>query len=751
MKPFKPNTMALSDRDESSEPDPQHHHLQVAARTATIDARSGATWPRREVAYTLIGLAATFAAYLMLSLDVQSVLAERLRAGYVVPIAEQICFILIVYFIIYGNLVYHFSRLGHWKRQAEHRAASRAEIEAIYDRERPPALAVLVPSYKEEERVVRQTLLSAALMEYPERRVVLLIDDPPNPNSPEDAEQLERMRRLPDKVEAMLREPATKFQWAMHAFEQRRRSGRIDVAREARIVGMLYLEAATWIEQIAADSPVRDHTDKLFVESVLLAPAHAHRQRASELLRSARKGSQRPTSEQLAREYRRLAALFSVEISSFERKTFANLSPASNKAMNLNSYIDLMGGHFRKARGAGGVGLERCAPEQAEFSVPAADYLITLDADSLLLNDYALRLIHVMEQPENRRVAVVQTPYSAVPGTPCMIERVAGATTDVQHILHQGYTWLRATYWVGANALLRRAALDDIRVIEDEDGKPVAKYIQDRTVIEDTESSIDLILRGWRLYNYPERLAYSATPPDFGALIIQRRRWANGGLLILPKLMRYLSEGGSRIRKMAEGFLRFHYLTSLTGVSLGMLILILHPFDKSMRGWWLPLTAVPYFLLYGRDLVNSGYSWPDLPRVYALNLLLIPVNLGGVTKSLHQACTGRRSPFGRTPKVEGRTAAPRFYIAAELAILLYCVIRGAMDLAGGLYLHALFAFINGALLSYAIGCFVGFRELAEDLGVLAPQPLMACDVVSDYVEPTPSSVSSRRATAASIP
>src|SRR5438034_6621891 len=38
----------------------------------------------------------------------------------------------------------------------------------------------------------------------------------------------------------------------------------------------------------------------------------------------------------------------------------------------------------------------------------------------------------------------------------------------------------------------------------------------------------DLIDRGWQLYNYQERLAFSATPPDFGALIVQRRRWANG-------------------------------------------------------------------------------------------------------------------------------------------------------------------------------------------------------------------------------
>ena len=61
------------------------------------------------------------------------------------------------------------------------------------------------------------------------------------------------------------------------------------------------------------------------------------------------------------------------------------------------------------------------------------------------------------------------------------------------------------------------------------------------TLIEDTESSVDLAARGWRLENYPERLAFSATPPDFGALLIQRRRWANGGLLILPKLLRYVA------------------------------------------------------------------------------------------------------------------------------------------------------------------------------------------------------------------
>ena len=94
-----------------------------------------------------------------------------------------------------------------------------------------------------------------------------------------------------------------------------------------------------------------------------------------------------------------------------------------------------------------------------KLRVPDADYLLTLDADSLLLPGYALRLVYLMERPGNERLAVAQTPYSAVPGAPGALERTAGATTDVQRLLHQGFTRYAATFWVGANALLRRATL----------------------------------------------------------------------------------------------------------------------------------------------------------------------------------------------------------------------------------------------------------------------------------------------------
>src|SRR6185369_1656216 len=105
-----------------------------------------------------------------------------------------------------------------------------------------------------------------------------------------------------------------------------------------------------------------------------------------------------------------------------------------------------------------------------------------------------------------------------------------------------------ATFWVGANAVIRKEALEDIVEVQNVGGYDIMTYIQDRTVIEDTESSIDIGTAGWSLVNYPERLSYSATPPDFGSLVVQRRRWANGGLLILPKLWVQLRQHRSERR-----------------------------------------------------------------------------------------------------------------------------------------------------------------------------------------------------------
>lgn len=663
----------------------------------------------REQLITLGGIAFTVLAVVMAGKELTSVWVATFSVGDWWSLTGLSLFIILVAFLIYGGLVYQFTRLGYYRRLAAHVPASIYELDALHEGS-APALAILVPSYCEEESVIEKTLLSAALQDYPGCRIVLLIDNPPNPSSAEDSVALEAARRLPDHINQLLREPLEQFRGAFQTFERRVGEHPFDAHMENALLSDLFDKAATWFELEACSRTLADHSDALFIDKVLAGQAAALRNRATAL----RSGEiSEPESARML--YRRLIALFDAQVTSFERKRYVNLSHEPNKAMNLNSYIGLIGGQFREEQRAGELVLEPVGEDdraQAWLTVPDCQYVLTLDADSILAPDYASRLIHLMESPEHRRTAVVQTPYSAIPGSTRALERIAGATTDIQYIIHQGFTVYGATFWVGANALLRRCALEDIAVCEVERGHPVTRYIQDRTVIEDTESSVDLVDRGWQLHNYPERLAYSATPPDFGSLLIQRRRWANGGLIILPKLLRYLARG---VARRGEGWMRIHYLVSIAAVNVALLSILAFPLTDAVLTLWLPFTAAAYFALYARDLALVGYRVSDVLRVYALNLLLIPVNLGGVLKSLQQAWTRKKIPFGRTPKVTGRTATAPLYLVAVYVLLISWIIGAGFSFADERYAHAAFASFNAVFLLYAILAFVGLRETREDL------------------------------------
>jgi cellulose synthase/poly-beta-1,6-N-acetylglucosamine synthase-like glycosyltransferase len=580
------------------------------------------------------------------------------------------------------------------------------------------ALVVLVPSYREELHVLRQTVLSAALMDHPHRRIVALLDDPPTGSSAE-MRALDDARRLIRRLDLQFAACAAHFSRGHWDFLARAQLGEANLALEAEGVARLYEEAAAWIETQApewAGSGATGHADRFFAEQVLGRLAAEHRARA-ELVRSSA-----PGLDVIEAEYQRLSGLFSVRIESFERKRYANLSHAPNKAMNLNAYIGLMGGGYRERQGADGVALVACEPRDATFQAPGADYLLTLDADSIVLPDYARKLVAQMEQ--DPRIAVAQTPYSAFPGAPGRLERIAGATTDLQYLVHQGSSAFRAAYWVGANALLRRAALADIRQDVAERGHIVPVFIQAHTVIEDTGSTVDLLARGWRVHNHPERLAYSATPPDFGSLIVQRRRWANGGLIILPSLLRYLFAGKTKAAR-GEGFLRLHYLLSPTLANFGVLLLLAIPFEIQGAGPWLVLAALPYAFVCGRDLKQTGYRWRDLVGVYALNLLLAPVNIAGVIDSVRQLISGRKTPFARTPKVAGRTATPRLFLALEALGLGVLAASLAFDVAAHRWAHAAMSGVNLGLLAYAFARFIGWRHAVDDLRLAWVTPAAA--------------------------
>ncbi|WP_150306596.1 glycosyltransferase family 2 protein [Planctomonas psychrotolerans] len=622
--------------------------------------------------------------------------------------SEALSYVVVVTFLTFSALMYLVARQGALQRFRDHVRVPRAELDSHFSTHQG-TMTVLVPSYAEEAAVVRATLWSAALQEYPAIRVVLLLDDPPYPTDPAVAERLEGSRRIAEEISDALSVPRTRFADELRLCEMSLAEDPSVSVRAVRELAESYRFAASWLTRMGEAETVSDHVDTFLVEQVLGGLADELTGIAVALDAAAGEGSTL-APERMLELHRRLAWTFSCELDTFERKRFSSLSHEANKAMNLNAYIGLMGGRYSREEGPDGAILRPVASDaSADLVVPDSDYLLTLDADSLLLRDYCLRLVYFLEQPDNARVAVTQTPYSSFRNAPTRIERLAGATTDLQHILHQGMSYYGATFWVGANAVIRKRALEDIVEVETVGGFEVKRFVQDRTVIEDTESSIDLGTHGWTLVNYPERLSYSATPPDFGSLVVQRRRWANGGLLILPKLLRQVRarRNSGNAMSLLEFCLRVNYITSIAWASFGLVFLLVYPYDSRLLSPVVVLAALPYFLAMASDLRYCGYRSSDVFRIYGFNLVLLPVNLAGVLKSLEQALTSKKIPFVRTPKVRDRTAAPLLYVVAPYLIVAFSGLTLWRDVLAQNWGNAVFAGFNALLATVAILANIG--------------------------------------------
>jgi cellulose synthase (UDP-forming) len=602
--------------------------------------------------------------------------------------------------LFYCCIAYQLNRLGAARREGQGGPEPIAPEDG-------PRVAVLIPSFREERRVLLATVLSAALARYGDRRVVVLVDDPPA--DPARSVTLDAI----NDVAAWLAEPMDALRSARAEWLDRA-SGPFDAALEAeRLAGHFHF-AADFLDGLgkcleAESEAAFTHVDGFLRDTVVATLARHYRSEADRMLAG-------PADRaEVDSQYRRLGQLFCDDITAFERKRFDNLPHAANKAMNLNAYIGLMGGRYRVVQGQRGpILIAVDAEEPADLDVPSAEYVLTLDADSIIAPDYIVELMALIAADGG--IGVVQTPYRAFPGATAPVERIAGATTDMQYLVHQGSTHFRAAFWVGANALIRMEALKAIAVEQTERGHRHKVFVQDQTVIEDTGSTIDLLGHGYRVHNHFRPLAFSATPADFGSLAVQRQRWSNGGLIIFPQLWCEIGWRGL-LRRPIEFALRAHYLLSpAIGNTAVFLLMVLLSTDASNL-LLMPLAMAPYFIIYGLDLRRSGYRFSDIFSVSALNLMLLPVGFAGVAASIRQMVTGEKGTFWRTPKIAGRTRVHWFYIvfcAGLVALMGYYLAEGVR---AGDVLESLFPALNLLLLVYGFVRFIGVWAAIVDLAM----------------------------------
>ena len=229
-----------------------------------------------EIVLTFLGLSFTVLATVLLLQDVGGILEEKIGTGFVLPVFEQSLFLVIVCFLIYGNVIYQLSRLGFLIRDKRHAYKKDEDMFYLFD-DKAPAITMLIPSYKEEVRIIHQTLLSSAMQMYPHKNVVLLIDDPSYPTCPDDVAALQAARDLPGEVAAFLDVPRQRYEEACRIFMAAVKQDSVDFKKETMKLAYLYDDAALYLEKYADSYEVHDHTDQFFVDKILGTPIKNYR------------------------------------------------------------------------------------------------------------------------------------------------------------------------------------------------------------------------------------------------------------------------------------------------------------------------------------------------------------------------------------------------------------------------------------------------------------------------------------------
>lgn len=70
-----------------------------------------------------------------------------------------------------------------------------------------------------------------------------------------------------------------------------------------------------------------------------------------------------------------------------------------------------MGRSYMEVKRSTGIHILPAPRDRATINIPEPVFIVTLDADSLISHDYALRLIYIMLQRGNERMAVCQVNY----------------------------------------------------------------------------------------------------------------------------------------------------------------------------------------------------------------------------------------------------------------------------------------------------------------------------------------------------
>ena len=326
------------------------------------------------------------------------------------------------------------------------------------------------------------------------------------------------------------------------------------------------------------------------------------------------------------------------------------------------------------------------------------EYILILDADFVPHPDLLEELLPSMADPGT---GMVQARWDHLNESASWLTRAQAYLLDGHFLVEQRarYRSRRFFNFNGTAGLWRRRALID------------AGGWQHDTLTEDLDISYRAQMAGWRFVMRDDVGVPAELPATPAALLVQQRRWAQGGVQTARKLLPRLLRGPFRPAVKFEAFVHLcgHFAHPLTFT----LSLIIVPAAMARRAlgidrlWWLDLAlflsaAAPFIAFYWTAARRRGRS-----RRAAVKGVTGTLALGaGLSLLLSRAVLrglGRfRDPFERTPKAgsarrssyegpSGGFRGRRFAVGAGVFMVVAGVVAIALGHWGSLPFVALFA------------------------------------------------------------
>ncbi len=342
-----------------------------------------------------------------------------------------------------------------------------------------------------------------------------------------------------------------------------------------------------------------------------------------------------------------------------------------------------------------------------EMGMAAApgEFIVVFDADFIPPRDYLRRMI-----PEFRadpKLGVVQARWEHLNPEQNILTRVVALALDLHFSVDQiarSRSGLTMNF-NGSAGILRRACIED------------AGGWQYDTLVEDTDLSYRLQLRGWRIGYCPDIAVPAELPGSILAFKQQQFRWAKGATQVLLKTGWKLITSKETIFRKIEGLLHLSgYIASplmLVSLLLSLPVTLLHgytPLNWAVLG--LAAFIPPLMVLWSQIRLGRPWlkRWINYPVLFLVGIGLAVNN----SAAIWEALIGRQSAFVRTPKFSSADQKKSDYALSvdwaawvEAALALYALATGIIAVREAPLL-APFIFIYAA--GYGLTAAFGFGE-----------------------------------------